>query len=154
MLFISLSNKPITPSRDFVNAFWFAGIVLDVFGAMIATLAARWFAVLDAKCIEIFEGIHSDDSESTTLSQRKFSGFIDRAIAHSLFSGFSVVEYGVVFFLIGLIIFIWEKQSLLIVVIATIPFVFLLPLILFLLIPHSSRRENIVQILKGKLGNE
>ena len=154
MLSISFSDNSTTASR-LVNAFWFAGIVFDVFGAVIATLTARWFEVLDAKCIEIFDYIWSADS--TTLpppkSERAFPGFIDKAIARSLFSGFLIVGSGVVLFLIGLVIFVWEKQPLVVSIIFTIPFAVLVPLTAVVFIPHYSRKENIIQILKGKKGN-
>ena len=61
MLSISLSDNSTTAAQ-LVNAFWLAGIVLDVFGAVLATLTARWFQVLDAKCVEIFDHIWSADS--------------------------------------------------------------------------------------------
>jgi hypothetical protein len=40
MLAITLSNN-LTLSAKFVNAFWIAGISLDVFGAVIATLTVN-----------------------------------------------------------------------------------------------------------------
>ena len=151
MLSISFSDNSTTASR-LVNAFWLAGIVLDVFGAVLATLTARWFEVLDAKCVEIFDHIWSDDS--MTLPQRKpeavFPGIIDNCIARSLFSGFLIVGSGVVLFLIGLVIYVWEKQPLVVSIIFTLPFAVLVPLVAVVFIPHSTRRENIIQILKGK----
>ena len=154
MLSLSFSDNSTTASR-LVNAFWLAGIVLDVFGAVLATLTARWFEVLDAKCVEIFDHIWSADS--TTLPQRKpegvFPGIIDKAIANSLFSGFTIVGCGVILFFIGLVILVWEKQPLLVSIIFTIPFAILVPLVGVLFHPHSNRRENIIQILKGKKGN-
>lgn len=153
MLSLSFSDNSTTASR-LVNAFWLAGIVLDVFGAIIAILTARWFEVLDARCVEIFDHIWSADP--TTVPQRKyegvFPGIIDAAIANSLFSGFAIVGCGVTLFLIGLVICVWEKQPLLVSIIFTIPFAVLVPLVAVVFIPHSTRKENIVQILKGKKG--
>ena len=153
MLSLSFSDNSTTASR-LVNAFWLAGIVLDVFGAVLATVTARWFEVLDAKCVEIFDRIWSDDS--TTLPQRKYEGvfpsIIDKAIANSLFSGFLIVGCGVIFFLIGLVICVWEKQPLVVSIIFTIPFAVLVPLVTVVFCPHSTRKENIVQLLKGKKG--
>ena len=150
MLSISFSNNSTTASR-LVNAFWFAGIVLDVFGAVLATLSARWFEVLDAKCVEIF-----DHGNSTALPQRKYEGvfpkIIDTCIAHSLFSGLGIVGCGVIFFLVGLVIYVWDKQPLVVSIIFTIPFAVLVPLVSVVFYPHSNRKENIVQILRGNIG--
>ena len=153
MLSISLTDNSTTASR-LVNAFWLAGINLDVFGAVLATLAARWFEVLEVTHVEILEHVWSADS--TTLPQRKsegiFPGIIDKFIAHALFSGLPIVKCGVIFFLIGLVIYVWEKQPLVVSIISTIPFVVLAPLVAVVFYPHSARKENIIQILKGKKG--
>jgi len=152
MLSLSFSDNSTTASR-LVNAFWLAGIVLDVFGAVLATLTARWFEVLDAKCVEIFDA----DSDSTTLPQRNyegvFPGIIDKAISNSLFSAFTIVGCGVILFFIGLVICVWEKQPLVVSVISTIPFAVLVPFVGVLFHPHSTRKQNIIQILKGKKGD-
>ena len=154
MLSISFSDNSTTASR-LVNAFWFAGIVLDVFGAVLATLTAQWFQVLDAKCVEMFDYIWSADS--TTLPQRKSEGMfpdiIDTCIAHALFSGFLIVGCGVICFLIGLVICVWETQPLVVSIIFTIPFAILVPLVAVVFYPHSTRKENIIHILKGNKGN-
>ena len=154
MLSLSFSDSSTTASR-LVNAFWLAGIVLDVFGAVLATLTARWFEVLDARHVEILDYMWSADS--TTLPKRKyeglFSGIIDTVIAYSLFSGFPIVGCGVISFLIGLVICVWEKQPLVVSIIFTIPFAVLVPLVTVVFYPHSTRKENIIQILKGKKGS-
>ena len=157
MLSVSLSDNSTTASK-LVNAFWLAGIVLDVFGAILATLTSRWFEVLDARCVEIFDSNHisSAESDSTNLPQRKsegiFPAIVDKAIAQSLFSGFLIVGSGVVFFLIGLVIYVWKKQPVVVSIIFTIPFAVLVPLVAVVFIPHTTRKERIVNILKGRKG--
>ena len=154
MLSLSFSDNSTTASR-LVNAFWLVGVVLDVFGAVLAALTARWFEVLDAKYVEIFDYIWSADS--TTLPQRKSEGIfpviIDNCIAYALFSGFLIVGCGVICFLIGLVICVWERQPLVVSIIFTIPFAVLVPLVGVIFYPHSTRKENIIHILKGKKGN-
>jgi len=153
MLSTSLSDNSTTASR-LVNAFWLAGIALDVFGAILATLTARWFEVLDDRHVEFLDHIWLADPTALPQrnSKRVYLGIIDTFIANALFSGLPIVTCGVILFLIGLVISIWEKQPLVVGIISTIPFAVLAPLVAVLFYPHSTRKENIIQILKEKRG--
>ena len=57
-----------------------------------------------------------------------------------------------VLFLIGLVIYLREKQPLLVSIIFTLPLAVLVPLVAVVFILHSTRRENIIQIIKEKNG--
>lgn len=150
MLSVSFSDNSTTASR-LVNAFWIAGVILDVFGAVLATLTARWFEVLDARHVEFLDKTWSADP--TTLPQHNSERvFIDTVIANALFSGLPIVACGVILFLIGLIIRVWAKQPLVVSIISTIPFAVLAPLVAVVFYPHSTRKNNIIQILKHKRG--
>ncbi|KAF8234303.1 hypothetical protein L208DRAFT_1394326 [Tricholoma matsutake] len=150
MLSASFSDNSTTASR-LVNAFWFAGIILDVFGAVLATLTARWFEVLDARHVEFLDKTWPADL--TTFPQHSSERvLIDTVIANALFSGLPIVACGVLLFLIGLVIRIWEKQPLVVSIISTIPVAVLAPLVAVVFYPHSTRKNNILQILHHKRG--
>jgi Family of unknown function (DUF6535) len=152
MLSASFSDNSTTASR-LVNAFWLAGLILDVFGAVIATLTARWLEVLDDRQVEFLDKTWSADPTTLPQPQHNFERvFIDTVIANAIFSGLPIVACGVILFLIGLVIRIWEKQPLVVSVISTIPFAVLAPLVAVVFYPHSTRKNNIIQILKHKRG--
>lgn len=48
-----------TTAQQMVNAFWLGGLVLDVYGAVLASLAARWFEVLKHREVEHFQEVLS-----------------------------------------------------------------------------------------------
>jgi len=151
MLSVSYSDNSTTASQ-LVNALWFAGIILDVFAAILATLTARWFEVLDESHVEFFNKTCSAKPKTQRKSERALPGIIDIVIANALFSGLPIITTGVVLFSVGLIIRVWEKQPLTVSIISTIPFVVLAPLVAVVFYPHSTRKDNIIQILKGKRG--
>ena len=152
MLTTSLSNNSTIAARV-VNAVWFAGLICDVFGAVLATLTARWFDVLNPQHVEYLENEWS--APTTTTGPRRSKQRIlswEMAIATALFSAFPVVACGVVLFLVGLVIYVWETQPHLIFIISIIPLGVLTPLVAVCFYPHDAMKNNIILILKGKRG--
>ncbi|KAF8799086.1 hypothetical protein BYT27DRAFT_7264114 [Phlegmacium glaucopus] len=152
-LSVSLSENS-TIAAKLVNAFWLAGLFLDVIGAVQAFITARWLELLDTKEAEKFNQEWSTDRKS--LFHRKprqsFSSFGDTIIATALFSGIPIVACGVGMFLIGLVIYVWTRQPILVSIISTIPFVVLSPLVMACFYPHSGRKFDIIELLGRKRG--
>ncbi|KAF8799078.1 hypothetical protein BYT27DRAFT_7227976 [Phlegmacium glaucopus] len=153
MLSASLSENS-TIAAKLVNAFWLAGLFLDVTGAVQAAITARWFELLDTKEAETFNQEWSTNWKSPFHSKprRPFSSFGDTIIATALFSGLPIVTCGVGMFLIGLVIYVWARQPILVSIISTIPFVILSPLVVACFYPHSGRKIDIVKLLARKRG--
>ena len=86
-------------------------------------------------------------------SRRHRKGLIEYSIATALFSAPGVVGAGVSLFFLGLMIFIWAQQPLLVSIIATIPFPLLALIVGCLFIPHEGGRQHIIEILARKKGN-
>jgi Family of unknown function (DUF6535) len=146
MLSASLPDNSTTPAQ-LVNAFWLSAIFLNVFGAVLSTLTARWFELLGPDHVEIYR---SRGAITKPHLPRHFtlSQLLDWVIAKALFSGLGIVSTGVTMFLIGLIIYVWEKQPLLVCIMSTIPVVVLAPLVAGVFFyPHSIRKTHILQIL-------
>ena len=175
MLGISLPNSD-TLSAKFVNAFWLAGISLDILGAVLATMTvnyslfnreiypltessdsqARWFEVLHPPEVELLNSTWVANRIPLIppeRSRRHPKGFIEYCVARALFSGLGVLAVGVVMFFIGLMVFIWAEQPLLVSIIGTIPVALLAPLVGCLFIPHANGRQNIIEILARQKGN-
>lgn len=144
MLSASLSDNS-TIAAKLVNACWLSGVFLDVFGAVLATATARWFEVLNPQHVEIYH-------KSQSRRNPAYTPFLDWIIAKALFSALGVVAFGVTMFIIGLVIFVWEKQPLLVSIISTTPVAILTPLLAVLFYPHSRRKENIMKILAENRG--
>jgi membrane protein implicated in regulation of membrane protease activity len=153
MLSASLSENS-TIAAKFVNAFWVAGIFLDVLGAVLATLTTRWLELLDPKETETLNQEWSAERKDLLICEPRwsFSSLRDAAIAAALFSGFPIVACGVSMFLIGLVIYVWAMQPLLVSIISTIPFVVLSPLVAACFYPHSGRKHDILELLARKRG--
>jgi hypothetical protein len=151
MLSASLPDNSTTAAK-LVNACWLSGISLDVFGAVLATTTARWFEVLDPDHIEIYCQPRSRDASPGRLCTSAYPPFLDWIIAKALFSAFGIVAFGVSMFLIGLVIYVWEKQPLLVSIISTIPVAILAPLVAVLFYPHSARKANIMKFLADSRG--
>ena len=153
MLSISLSENS-TIAAKLVNAFWLAGIYLDVLGAVLAVITTRWLELLNT---EETRTLNEDwSAERKKASTRKprclFSSFLVTTIAAALFSALPVVACGVGMFLIGLAIYIWANQPLLVSIISTIPFVILFPLAGVCFYSHSGRKNDILELLVRKRG--
>ena len=152
MLSQSLSENS-TIAAKLVNAFWLAGIYLDVLGAVLATITTRWLELLDTKETQTLNQEWSAERRASIRKPRwLFSSFLDTIIAAALFSGLPVVACGVSMFLIGLVIYVWTSQPLLVSIISTIPFVTLFPLVAVCFYPHSERKNNILELLARKRG--
>ena len=152
----SLSENS-TIAAKLVTAFWLAGIYLDVLGAVLATITTRWLELLNSEETQTLNQewptTEREDSESSIRKPRRlFSSLWDSIIAAALFSGLPVVACGVSMFLIGLVIYVWASQPLLVSIISTIPFVALIPLIVVCRYPHSGRKNNILELLARKRG--
>jgi len=154
MLSVSLPDNG-TLSAKFVNALWLAGVFLDVYAAVLATLTARWFEVLQPLDVEFLNDTWVTKARPTPSdrSRKHLKGFIEYCVATSLFSSLGVLSVGVVMFFVGLLIFVWAKQPLLVSIIATIPFAVLTPLTGCLFIPHERGRANIIELLAQKKGH-
>jgi len=157
MMSATLSNTS-TLSARFINAFWLAGIFLDVFAAVLAALTARWLEVLHPPDVEFLNNTWTAEEEDIPplkpdQSRKHRKGFIEYWVAMALFSGLGVLVAGVTSFFVGLMIFIWTQQPLLVSIIGTIPCVLLTPLVGCLFIPHVDGRRNIIEILARKKGN-
>lgn len=145
-------------SYKFINAFWLAGLFLDVFGAFLAVLTARWLEVLDPPEAEYLNQLWSGKKEHIPAphprnSRKYFYGLIDYIVSITLFAGFGIVYVGGACFLVGLLIFVWAKQPLLVSIISTLPCVVIGPLLGSLFVPHRSGRRNIIETLARKQGD-
>jgi len=154
MLSVTLPDND-TLSAKFVNALWLAGVFLDVFAAVLATLTARWFEVLQPFDVEFLHNswvikVRPTPPDHSRSHSRRF---IEYCVATSLFSSLGVLAVGVMMFCVGLLIFVWAKQPLLVSIIATIPFAVLTPLVGCLFIPHVDKRRNIIELLAQKKGH-
>lgn len=145
-------------SYKFINAFWLAGLFLDVFGAFLALITARWFEILDPPEADYLNELWSGNKEDIPAiqpqnSRKHFYGFIDYAVSITLFAGLGIVCVGGALFLIGLLIFVWVKQPLLVSIISTVPCVVIGPLLAAIFVPHTSGRRNIIETLARRQGN-
>jgi hypothetical protein len=147
MLAVTLPRNETTAAQ-LINAFWLAGIFLDVFGAVLATLSARWFELLDVGEIAVLEAKWTETADHSS-SVRALS--IVHVVATALFSGLPIIASGVSLFLIGLLIYVWSSQPLLVAIISTIPSAMAI-FVAACFLPHSGKKENIVRILAKKRG--
>ena len=154
MLAISLSENS-TIAAKLVNAFWLAGIYLDVLGAVLSIITTRWLEILNTEEARALNEDWSTEMKEALIRkpQYSFSSFLETIIAAALFSGLPVVACGVSMFLLGLAIYIWANQPLLVSIISTIPFVVLFPLVGVCFYPqHSERKIDILELLARKRG--
>jgi membrane protein implicated in regulation of membrane protease activity len=130
----------------FVNAFWISGIFLDVIGAVLATLTARWFELLDEdECDHLAVHLATPSKSSPTWTRSYI-------IATALFSPMPVVAVGVALLLIGLVVYVWAAQPLLVSVTSTLTFAILAPFVAIYFIPHADRKKDIIECLGRKRG--
>jgi len=157
MLSASLSDNSST-SAKVINAFWLAGTFLDVFGAIFSTLTARWLEILEPEHAEILETAWANQPNQPNLppdprqQRSSLANFHDWIIANALFSGLGIISVGVTLFLLGLLIYIWTKQPLLVSILATIPVAVLTPFLATTLLFPSGRKDNVIYILAAKRG--
>jgi len=154
MLSASLSDNSST-SAKIINAFWLAGTFLDVFAAILSTLTARWLQVLEPKYAQDWETAWADQPNLPADQRQPRSSlahFHDWIIANALFSGLGIISVGVTLFLLGLLIYIWTKQPLLVSILATIPVAVLTPFLATTLLFPSGGKGNVIRILAAKRG--
>ena len=154
MLSISLSENS-TIAAKLVNAFWLAGIYLDVLGAVLSIITTRWLELLNTEETRALNEDWSAERKEALIRKPRssFSSLLETTIATALFSGLPVVACGVGMFLIGLAIYIWTNQPLLVSIISTIPFVILFPLAAVCFYPQPSERKiDILELLARKRG--
>ncbi|KAF8152102.1 hypothetical protein K438DRAFT_1623393 [Mycena galopus ATCC 62051] len=147
MLAVTLARNDTTAAQ-LVNGFWLVGIFLDVFGAVLATLSARWFELLDADEIAFLEAKWTGTADHSS-SLRALS--IENIVATALFSGLPIIASGVSLFLIDLLIYVWSSQPLLVAIISTIPSAMAI-FVAACFLPQSGKKDHIVEILAKKRG--
>jgi len=147
-------------SSKFILAFWIAGLFCDVFGAVLATLTARWLEVLQPPDVEFLNNTWAANKKDLRpptheQSRRHRKGLIEYCVAMALFSSPGTVAVGVILFIVGLMVYIWSQQPLLVSIIATLPCAILTPLIACLFIPHQAAggRRNVIELLARQKGN-
>jgi len=146
-------NNNNSLSFKFVNAFWFSGIIVDVFGAILAALTSRWFELLNEDERTFLMSSWDTDTKEKGLPSLPFTDRIQNdIIAFSLFSPMGVVAAGVSLYLAGLIIYVWAAQPLLVSIVSTVAFVVLLFLTGLCFIPHAAKKKLIIQTLGRKRG--
>jgi hypothetical protein len=160
-----------TTANKLVNAFWVSGLFLDVYGTVMASLTARWFEVLPYEDVDYINTTwvtklksksamnpsSLEDEEEETIpssTQSAITRFSAWCTATALFSGFSVIGAGVTMFVLGLMIYIWTQQPLVVGIIGSVPVAVLTPLVgaYFLPVGHEWRR-GIIKRLGKKRGS-
>ena len=140
-----------TLAVKFVNALWISAIFLDIFGAVLATMSARWLELLNDDDTE-----HFIDNWTTPVPRRPgkciFDEMINYIIATALFSPLGIVMLGIGCLVAGLVIYVWAKQPLLVSIISTTTFAILTFLCSSCFIPHSDRRKDIIECIGRKRG--
>ena len=151
---ITLSDNSTTTVR-LTNAFWLAGTFLDIFGAVLASLTARWFEVLDTEGIEIIDETWTTYPETPRgygSQWRPPQSFVAWFIANALFSSFPIIVAGWAMFFLGLLLYVWDQQPLIVSIISTVPCIILVPLVAACFYPYPPPKADIVKILSEKRG--
>ncbi|KAG9040574.1 hypothetical protein FS842_002983 [Serendipita sp. 407] len=173
---ISINTPPEaqTTAIRLINAFFLMGLVLDIISAFLAFLTYRWLQRLSHEesvyLEEVFEApITSlkdeeeapgvDDEECTTDATNSNSSSIEGWIvswsALSLFIPMLFLILGVSSMAVGIQIFIWTQQKLMVAILVTIAYVTVIPFIigLFIIGKDRERRRKIIRNLGKKRGD-
>jgi len=162
-----------------VNGLWIAGLTLDVYGTMLASLTERWFTILTPEDTQYLsnswlnKNLTPHDVAELTLPQHvptekdresiaeKVAGDNERLqniicwiVATGLFSAMPTIAAGFFCFIAGLFIYSWAFQPRVVSVIATIPLGIMLFLIggVFLLRDETKMKRKIIDLLRDKRG--
>jgi hypothetical protein len=141
------------------NAFFLVGLIFDIIAALAAFLTARWFQILLPEERELLqecfdERIEEQSShspkklESGTRHPKPASRYI-QYLSLSLFSSFVMLVTGVEFLVVGLLIYVWATQTLVVACVVSCAYLTLAPFVLgiFLIGDDRKRRVRVIESL-------
>lgn len=179
----SITIPTPTPAIQAANALYLCGFVLDLMSAFVSFLTARWLQLLLADERRLLEECFSERLEERINRNRRQKAELDieasqmceekpqtivgntrfpkipslpiRFFASSLFSSFPMLIWGVASLLIGLTIYIWSTQPIVVAALVTLAYTGTLPFLLgiFLIGKKKKRRESIIITLSWKIGD-
>jgi len=135
----TLSNTG--PSSGLVNAFFIASLLANIFGAILSYASSRWFEML-TKDESAYLHTCWVDAEVGTIHRENHPAFVDRWTSLSIKMGPFAVVLGLIFFVLGFLVFIWTEQPLVVRVISTI-----VCCVFLVLIPPFTIRHNRMAVL-------
>ena len=102
-----------------VNAFFIAGLLADIFSAVMSFSSARWFGMLNREEEDHLHNCWQKAEKGQKLSVDNCS-LVDRWVSMSVVMGPFAVILGMAFFIAGLMVFVWAYQPLVVKIISTI----------------------------------
>ncbi|KAG8841268.1 hypothetical protein FRB91_002643 [Serendipita sp. 411] len=170
---INTPSEAQTTAICLINAFFLIGLVLDIISAFLAFLKYRWLQRLSHEesvyLEEVFEAPITSlkdeeeapgvDEECTTDATRSNSSLIEGWIvswsALSLFIPMLFLILGVSSMAVGIQIFIWTQQKLMVAILVTLTYVTVIPFIigLFIIGKDRERRRKIIRNLGKRRGD-
>jgi len=116
---LTLEGEPI----PLASAIFLLGLFADVFGAILSFSTARWFEMLtedEADFLQRRWDLESGDKQKESDDPAASLNRIDRWICLSLIAGPYVVVVGLVCLTLGLLVYAWTSQPLVVLVLACV----------------------------------
>ncbi|ESK92273.1 hypothetical protein Moror_4671 [Moniliophthora roreri MCA 2997] len=127
---------------DAVTALFFIGLFADVFGAVLSFASARWFEMITDREAAFWRERQWEAQHKTKGRQSTTLRLVDRWVFISIVSGPYLVTIGLTAFVLGLLVYIYETQSLFLMILITLFCVFC-----FCFIPPFVLRHSRIQVL-------
>lgn len=150
------------------NALYLSGLIFDLISALTAFLAARWFLILLPEEKELLEECFEERIQEQSSRSRptvetielgppaltppchpKPKSVYTQFLSLSLFSSFLMLVTGVLFLLVGLELYIWATQPLIVACVVSVVYLSLAPFVagIFLIGDDRARRARVIASL-------
>ncbi|PVF93465.1 hypothetical protein CPB86DRAFT_742539 [Serendipita vermifera] len=129
---------------DFINTAFLAGLLADIFTAMLSFAAARWFEMLTQDEDVYLQKCWADVEQGRKEDIPKYS-YIDKWVSMALLVAPYTMILGLVSFIVGLMILVWTHQSAIIKAVASLICTFCLVCMLPFALKHD--RMKVISLL-------
>jgi hypothetical protein len=134
---LALSAGENTMQSDIITGLFFLGLFASVFGAIVSFASSRWFEMITDQENVFWHECRYDTSQRKLEAQSSKLGFVDRWVYLSLVFGPYLVAVGLIAFILGLLVYIYETQSLALLLLSNVFCVFCLCFIAPFLLRHN-----------------
>ncbi|KAM6489889.1 hypothetical protein JOM56_014701 [Amanita muscaria] len=150
--------SPETVAIRAANAFFLAGLVLDVLAALLAFLTTRWFERLTEEERTYLEAIFSQKQNNPAKRRWKMGSsqwFFYTWLGMSLFVPMPLLILGIVCMMVGIYTYVWTQLSVIVASLVTLAGAGPLPFIFgdFFIGGEPARRRNLIIRLSEMQGD-
>jgi hypothetical protein len=134
---------------DLINTAFLAGLLSDIFTAMLSFAAARWFEMLTQDEDSCLQRYWLDVEQGRKEDLDEYS-YVDKWVSIALLVAPYTMILGLVSFILGLMILVWTHQSIIVKIISSLICIFCMAFMIPFALKHNRMKVILLLGLKRR----